>query len=50
MLHTVEISSRIALLEHGAIIRDLTNNSGEAEKELESYFEWKEDGEAEKEN
>lgn len=50
LLHTVEISSRVALLEHGAIIRDLTNNSGEAEKELESYFEWKEDGEAEKEN
>lgn len=36
--HTVEISSRIALLEHGTIIKDLPNDEGRAEKELEDYF------------
>ena len=40
--HTVDISTRIALLEHGQIIRDLTNHEGSAEAELESYFEVKE--------
>lgn len=49
--HTIEISSRIALLEHGMIIRDLTNENHAAEKELENYFEWKESPEkTEKEN
>ncbi len=43
LLHTVDISTRIALLEHGSIIRDLPNENGAAEKELESYFEWKEE-------
>lgn len=40
--HTVDISTRIALLEHGQIIRDLPNHEGSAETELESYFEVKE--------
>ena len=40
--HTVDISTRIALLEHGQIIRDLPNHEGSAEAELESYFEVKE--------
>lgn len=37
--HTVDICPRIALLEHGKIIRDIDNSDGNAEKELESYFE-----------
>jgi len=37
--HTVEISTRIALLEHGKIIRDLSNNEGSAASELQEYFE-----------
>ena len=36
--HTVDISSRIALLEHGLIIKDLMNNHGSSEAELENYF------------
>jgi ABC-2 type transport system ATP-binding protein len=36
--HTVDISSRIALLEKGVIIRDLTNNNGSAGQELTDYF------------
>lgn len=36
--HTVDICSRIALLEHGIIIRNINNNSNSAEKELEDYF------------
>ena len=36
--HTVDISSRIALLEHGVIIRDLPNNEGSATQELQEYF------------
>ena len=40
--HTVDISTRIALLEHGQIIRDLPNHEGSAEAELESDFEVKE--------
>ncbi|MBQ9651502.1 MAG: ABC transporter ATP-binding protein [Prevotella sp.] len=38
LAHTVEISTRIALLEQGVIIRDLNNIGGSAEKELEDYF------------
>lgn len=38
LAHTVDISSRIALLEHGVIIRDLPNEASSAEKELEEYF------------
>lgn len=36
--HTVDISTRIALLEHGVIIRDLPNQEGSANSELEAYF------------
>lgn len=38
LAHTVDISSRIALLEHGVIIRDLPNQGGSADAELEAYF------------
>lgn len=37
--HTVDICPRIALLENGVIIRDIENSNGEAEAELENYFE-----------
>ena len=37
--HTIEISTRVALLEHGFIIKDLTNENKSAEQELEDYFE-----------
>lgn len=37
--HTIDISTRVALLEHGQIIKDLPNEGGCAESELESYFE-----------
>ena len=36
--HTVDISTRIALLEHGQIIRDLPNDEGSATAELQEYF------------
>lgn len=36
--HTIEISSRVALLENGRVIKDLSNVNGSAEKELEEYF------------
>lgn len=36
--HTINVSTRIALLEHGCIIRDIPNNHGSAAKELEEYF------------
>ena len=36
--HTTDISTRITLLEHGVIIKDLDNKDGGAEKELEEYF------------
>ena len=38
LTHTVDISSRIALLEHGNIIRDIDNNHESARQELEEYF------------
>ncbi|MBQ7987070.1 MAG: ATP-binding cassette domain-containing protein, partial [Bacteroidaceae bacterium] len=37
--HTVEVSTRIALLEHGQIVRDLSNAEGNAAQELNEYFE-----------
>lgn len=37
--HTIDISGRIALLEHGRIIKDLANDSGIASQELTDYFE-----------
>ena len=39
--HTVDICPRIALLEHGVILRDIDNRDGQAEKELEDYFNLK---------
>ena len=36
--HTIDISTRIALLEHGQIIRDLPNHEGSASAELQEYF------------
>ena len=36
--HTVDVSSRIVLLEHGVIVKDLANSNGCADKELEHYF------------
>ena len=37
--HTVDICPRIALLEHGVIIKDIDNKEGQAQQELEDYFE-----------
>ena len=37
--HSVDISTRIALLEKGKIIRDLPNTDGSSRSELEDYFE-----------
>ena len=36
--HTIDISTRIALLEHGKLIRDIDNTDGSASSELETYF------------
>ena len=36
--HTIDISTRIALLEHGKLIRDIDNTDGSAGSELETYF------------
>lgn len=36
--YTIDISTRIALLEQGHIIKDLSNQQGSAAKELENYF------------
>lgn len=41
LAHTIDISTRIALLEKGQIIRDLPNENGSAKAELENYFETK---------
>jgi ABC-2 type transport system ATP-binding protein len=37
--HTVDISTRITLLEKGQIIKDMPNEGGSARTELENYFE-----------
>ncbi len=39
LTHTIDICPRIALLESGHIIRDITNNDGSALAELEEYFQ-----------
>jgi ABC-2 type transport system ATP-binding protein len=39
LAHTIDISTRIALLEKGHIVRDLSNADGSAKAELENYFE-----------
>lgn len=36
--HTIDISNRITLMEHGHIIRDIDNHEGAAQQELEAYF------------
>lgn len=36
--HTVEISTRVALLEHGLIIENLDNTDQKAQEKLEEYF------------
>lgn len=36
--HTIDICSRIALLEYGTVIKDIVNENNSAEKELEDYF------------
>lgn len=36
--HTVDISTRVALLELGHIVKDLPNTNSSAEQELEEYF------------
>jgi ABC-2 type transport system ATP-binding protein len=36
--NTTDISTRVILLEHGAIIKDMQNSDGSAEKELDDYF------------
>ena len=36
--HTIDISTRIALMENGHIVKDLPNTDGSAERELEEYF------------
>ena len=38
LAHTIDISSRIALLEKGRIIKDMPNSNGSAQTELEDYF------------
>ena len=37
--HTIDISTRITLLEKGVVIKDLSNAEGCAKTELENYFE-----------
>ena len=44
LAHTIDISTRIALLEKGRIIRDLPNEAGSAKTELENYFETEAEG------
>lgn len=39
--HTTEISTRIALLEHGVIIKDLDNHDAEAVVELQDYLRFR---------
>ena len=39
LAHTIDISTRIALLEKGHIVSDLSNADGSARAELEKYFE-----------
>ena len=37
--HTVDICPRIALMEHACILRSIDNTNGEAQTELENYFQ-----------
>lgn len=36
--HTIDISTRIILMEHGKLMKDLPNDNGSATQELEQYF------------
>lgn len=38
LLHTIDISTRVTLLEKGVIIKDLDNTDMKAKQELEDYF------------
>ncbi|MBR6286130.1 MAG: ABC transporter ATP-binding protein [Bacteroidaceae bacterium] len=38
LTHTIDISTRIVLMESGLVIKDLCNKDQSAEKELEEYF------------
>ena len=37
--HTVDISSRVVLMEHGKVVKDLDNKDGGASLQLQTYFE-----------
>ena len=39
LLHTIEISTRIALMEKGHIIRDITSVDESSKEDLENYFD-----------
>ena len=39
LAHTIDISTRITLLEHGHIMKNLANTNRSAAEELESYFD-----------
>ena len=39
LAHTIDISTRITLLEKGQVIKDMDNRDGSAKTELENYFE-----------
>ncbi len=47
--HTVDISTRVALLEKGTIIKDLANEAGSSKNELTAYFEAEETLQSEQE-
>ena len=38
LAHTINISTRIILLEHGRVISDIPNNGDSAAREIENYF------------
>ncbi|MBR6264758.1 MAG: ABC transporter ATP-binding protein [Prevotella sp.] len=39
LAHTIDICPRITLLEHGKIVKDLSNENHSAEEELNAYFD-----------
>lgn len=39
--HTIDVSTRITLMEKGQIIKDLSNEAGSSSEELTSYFDQK---------
>ena len=38
LMHTVDISNRIVVMEHGKIVKDLDNTEAKTREELETYF------------